>query len=161
MVVVDTIDWTGWKQKVINVGDIPGSGERLFHSIVVKQTSEGLTSGEIYFDAVQSGVPTSVEKDKDVMPAEYALEQNYPNPFNPSTQIAFTIPEASNVTLEIYNMLGEKVSTLVDSRRLSAGRYEYTWNGKDNFGGRLSSGVYLYRIQAGEFVQIKKMMMLK
>lgn len=162
-VVVDTLDWTGWQQKVVKMEDIPGSGDRIFHSLVVKQTENGLKTGDIYFDSViltDSGV-TSIDRDPANLPKEFALEQNYPNPFNPTTKIGFTIPKSSNVTLEIFNLLGEKVNTLIDNRRFSSGRYEFTWNAKDDYGKRLSSGVYMYRIKAGDFTQIKKMMLLK
>jgi predicted GH43/DUF377 family glycosyl hydrolase len=88
-------------------------------------------------------------------PNDYVLHQNYPNPFNPTTNIEFSIPKSEFVTLKIYNILGEEVNTLV-SERLTFGKYKYEWDGRS-----LTSGVYLYRIQAGEFQQIKKMVLIK
>lgn len=93
-------------------------------------------------------------KDPDV-PVVYILQQNYPNPFNPSTTIRYGLPERSVVKLEIYNTLGQRVSVLVDDTQ-EAGFYEVTFDAS-----YLSSGVYLYRLQAGEFVQTKKLLLLK
>lgn len=88
-------------------------------------------------------------------PAEFALEQNYPNPFNPTTTIRYQLPVTSNVKLEVYDVLGKKIATLVNERQ-EAGIYNYTLNASN-----LSSGVYFYRLQAGSFVQTKKMMLVK
>ncbi len=89
------------------------------------------------------------------LPTEYALSQNYPNPFNPSTTISFALPEANHVRLDIYNVLGQQVETLLD-RNMSAGQHEIEWNT-----GTAASGVYFYRLTAGTFSETKKMMFLK
>jgi hypothetical protein len=89
------------------------------------------------------------------IPKAYALTQNYPNPFNPSTEISFDLPQASHVNLTIYNVLGQKVQTLVDEQR-EAGSYTVTWDASP-----YSSGVYFYRISADNFSNTKKMLMLK
>lgn len=94
------------------------------------------------------------------LPGDFALSQNYPNPFNPETRIEFSLPRASYVILEIYNVLGERVRVLV-SERLSAGHKAVTWDGKDDNGSTVSSGIYLYRITADEFAEAKKMVLLK
>ncbi len=88
-------------------------------------------------------------------PTTYSLMQNYPNPFNPSTTIRFTIPEKVQVRLEVYNLIGQKVATLINGE-LNAGQYSVEFNGAG-----LTSGIYLYRIQAGNFVSVKKMLLLK
>jgi hypothetical protein len=90
------------------------------------------------------------------LPKVFTLNQNYPNPFNPSSTIQFGIPVASEVRLEVFNMLGQRVSMLVNNRRMQAG-----WHSVQFDAGQLSSGVYIYRIQAGSFVQTKKMMLIK
>jgi photosystem II stability/assembly factor-like uncharacterized protein len=90
-----------------------------------------------------------------ITPIEYALEQNYPNPFNPSTMIKFSLPEASDVTLIIYNTLGQKVTELVNTK-LDAGRYSYQWNASN-----VSTGMYIYELRADKFVSVKKMILLK
>jgi hypothetical protein len=88
-------------------------------------------------------------------PKVFALEQNYPNPFNPSTTIRYQLPVASEVKLEVYDVLGKKIATLVNERQ-SAGAYQVVWNASG-----LSSGTYFYRLQAGTFVETKKMIMVK
>lgn len=89
------------------------------------------------------------------IPSEYSLEQNYPNPFNPITTIEFSIPEKSFVNLEVFNALGEKVTTLA-SKELSAGSYKYEWDGSN-----LPSGIYLYRLKTQSFSESRKMMLIK
>ncbi|GEM_PF-3231520 len=93
-------------------------------------------------------------KDKNI-PKDYFLDQNYPNPFNPSTVIKFGLPNAENVKLEIYNLLGQKVDELINAK-LSAGVHEVTFNA-DN----LPSGIYLYKLTTDKFSEIKKMMLMK
>jgi hypothetical protein len=92
---------------------------------------------------------------EDRLPELFTLEQNYPNPFNPSTSIPFALPTSSRVSLTVYNMLGQRVLTLVDEVK-PAGVYEVKFNAV-----KLSSGMYVYRIQAGDFVAIKKLIFLK
>lgn len=94
------------------------------------------------------------------IPIEYSLSQNYPNPFNPVTQIRYTLPQNTNVQLKIYDILGREIKTLVNSEQ-PAGGYIIEWNGTNNFGAQVASGMYIYRIVAGKFVQTKKMMFLK
>ena len=94
------------------------------------------------------------------IPTAYHLDQNFPNPFNPTTQIRFGIPQSGNVTLKIYNSVGQLVKTLVDGN-MSEGYHQATWDATDNTGSKLSSGVYIYRITAGTFTQINKMLLLK
>ena len=86
---------------------------------------------------------------------DFVLNQNYPNPFNPTTTINFSIPQTSNVKLEVFNSIGEKVQKLVD-RELSAGSYRYEWDASS-----VNSGVYFYRLQTAEFVETRKMILLK
>ncbi len=96
------------------------------------------------------------DKLSDALPKVFHLDQNYPNPFNPETNITFRLPKAADVNLTIYNMLGQKVETIV-SDRLQAGSYTYSWNAEN-----LPSGVYVYRIQAGNNTTVsKKMLLLK
>ena len=94
------------------------------------------------------------------MPIDFTLSQNYPNPFNPSTVIKYALPEASFVTLKIYNMLGQEIKTLVSGDK-SAGVYNVQWNGKDNYGSPVASGTYIYRVIAGSNVVSKKMILLR
>ncbi len=96
------------------------------------------------------------------LPKAFGLAQNFPNPFNPSTTISYDIPEGkeAQVVLNVYNMRGQLVRTLVDEVK-SEGSYQVQWDGADNFGRRVSSGVYFYRIKAGDFSQTRKMVILK
>ena len=96
----------------------------------------------------------------DLIPVAYALEQNYPNPFNPSTTIRFSLAEAGTVSLKIYNVRGQLVKTLLSSS-LEAGSHQVNWNGLNQQGSQVASGVYFYHLQAGSFQQIKKMILMK
>lgn len=92
----------------------------------------------------------------DGVPIVFSLEQNYPNPFNPTTTIKYSLPAESRVILKIYNMLGQEVTTLVNNEQQSQGYYTATFNASN-----LASGMYIYRIEAGSFTSVKKMMLLK
>lgn len=94
------------------------------------------------------------------LPTEYSLSQNYPNPFNPVTTINYSLPEAVHVKLEIYNVLGQKVRTLVDGLQV-AGYKRVHWNGRDEYRGEMASGVYFYRLEAGRYSSSKKLLLLK
>jgi hypothetical protein len=95
-----------------------------------------------------------------VVPTTYSLGQNYPNPFNPATTIAFSVKTAGQVNLSIYNVLGQEVRSLVNEFK-DAGNYSAYWDGRDNGGGEVASGVYFYRIKSGDFNDIKKMVLMK
>jgi V8-like Glu-specific endopeptidase len=94
------------------------------------------------------------------MPNSYYIEQNYPNPFNPETTIRFQLPDDSKVTLTIYNMIGQEITTLINGS-LSAGYHSFIWNGRDAQGKKAPSGVYLYQFRAGEYRVTKKMILLE
>jgi hypothetical protein len=94
------------------------------------------------------------------VPATFSLSQNYPNPFNPVTTIAYSLPERSQVMLEIFNVLGQRVKTLVSAVQ-PAGRHSIVWDAKDEQGKDVASGIYFYRLEAGEFSESKKMVILK
>ena len=98
--------------------------------------------------------------DSDPIPVTFALHANYPNPFNPTTTISYDLPERAQVTLDIYDILGKQIKTLVNQSQ-DAGNKIAMWNGTDNLGRQVSAGVYLYQIQAGEFSQTRKMLLLK
>ena len=93
-------------------------------------------------------------------PTEFSLAQNFPNPFNPETVIKYKIPDAVQVKLVIYNLLGQVVRTLVDENQ-SAGLYEVKWDGTSEYGIKLASGVYIYRIEAGSFTKTRKLVFMK
>lgn len=117
----------------------------------VKKSVEESAANNSQEDAVNNSV---------TIPESFTLNQNYPNPFNPSTVIKFGIPEASFVTLKIYNMLGQEIKTLVSGEK-AAGYYNIQWNGDNNYGSPVASGAYIYRITAGSNVVNKKMILMK
>lgn len=153
--------------------DLPGSSESLILT--------GLTPGTVYYIGIiaydeednassLSNVPsaeayfefsTDVGDDGDpVLPGSFALSQNYPNPFNPSTQIDFALPQRSNVRIEIFNVQGQLVRGLVDAV-MAPGFYSVEWDGRDHGASQVASGIYFYRLVAGDFRETKKMVMLK
>ena len=107
---------------------------------------DGVSYGSILLDVTQTS---------DKIPKDYNLEQNYPNPFNPSTVIKFSLPQASFVTLKIYNQLGKEISTLVSEKK-SSGTYQYVFNANN-----IPSGIYYYTLQSNGYSETKKMILLK
>jgi len=102
-----------------------------------------------------------VNDDEDIiLPGAFSLRQNYPNPFNLMTTIEYNLPTKSHVEIRIYNMLGQKVRTLIDETK-SVGKYNTTWDGTNVFGVPVATGVYLYRFQAEDHIETKKMLLLK
>jgi hypothetical protein len=106
----------------------------------------------------QTEVFLSIEEE--VVPIEFALHQNFPNPFNPVTTLRYDLPEQANVNIIIYDMLGRQVKSLINQSQ-DAGFKSVIWDATNDFGKQVSAGVYIYQIQAGEFVQTKKMVLLK
>jgi flagellar hook assembly protein FlgD len=94
------------------------------------------------------------------LPQEFKLDQNYPNPLNPTTVIEYHVPEAVHVQLEIYNILGKRIAILVNGQQ-ETGSYTVTWNGKNEFDETVSSGIYIYRLTAGQFTSLKTMLLLR
>lgn len=94
------------------------------------------------------------------LPKNFSIAQNFPNPFNPSTTIEYTVPKQSDISIKIYNLLGQEIRTLVNGSK-AQGRYSVTWDGKDNAGRAVSTGIYFYRLNAPNFVETRKMVMIK
>jgi hypothetical protein len=106
-------------------------------------------------DIFEFEVINAISKQIEIVPVSDHLYQNYPNPFNPATIIGYRLSAVSNVELKVYNILGQEVITLV-SERQKAGLHQVEWNGDD-----FSSGIYYYQIKAGDFYQVKKMVLIK
>jgi len=107
-------------------------------------------------------LPTDVEDEQEsALPNRVELRQNYPNPFNPETAISFTLPEKSEVSLDIYNVLGRRVIRLIENPSLPAGTHKIVWDGRDQNGRSLASGVYFYRLSVGNESHSRKMILLK
>jgi len=94
------------------------------------------------------------------IPTSFLLSQNYPNPFNPETTISFDMPIEEHISLEIYNIIGQKVKTLVNEN-LVPGRYILKWNGTDQYNKPVSSGIYFYKLKSASFTATKKMTLMK
>jgi hypothetical protein len=119
----------------------------------------------IDYNGNESGPSNEIEwatgvEEADLLPTVYALHQNVPNPFNPTTAIRIDLPSAAHVKLLIFNVRGQLVRTLVDEE-MSAGVKKVKWNGRDGTGRAVASGIYFYRVRAGEFSDTKKMILLK
>ena len=123
---------------------------------IIGNTGNTLNTGKIGFWYQYSQTITNVE-DRWMyeVPKQFELYQNYPNPFNPTTVIRYGIPKESSVKLVVYNILGEVIKTLVENKQ-KAGSYEVNFNASN-----LATGIYIYRIQAGDFVDTKKMILMK
>ena len=131
--------------------------QTLYTDNIVIENNDTLAS--IYLEG--SGILTGLVDDLNrTIPTKYALFQAYPNPFNPSTTIRYQLPHTSNVRLVVYNALGQKVRTLVNSR-IEAGYHEATWRGKNDAGLQMPSGVYMFRIETENYQQVNKMMLMK
>lgn len=130
----------------------------------VQQTSDGghIIAGHITDTADKNvwliklaSTEVGIEEELDFLPEKYSLSQNHPNPFNPVTKIEYSLPQSEDVSLIVYNLLGGEVARLIDERKQS-GNYSVNWDASN-----LSSGIYFYRLQAGDFVQTRKMLLLK
>ena len=120
----------------------------------------GLDIHENLGEASSSVIMTVVSVDLQAIPTEFAMNQNYPNPFNPSTQINFSLPEASEMTLTVYDLSGRQIVRLVETS-MSAGYHQVIWNGMNAQGESVSTGMYIYRMQAGNFSETRKMTYLR
>ena len=144
--------WDGWTADGILIDTLvyDGGSEFLF-----------VGAGNINFIPLFEGVvffgdpALSAEEPVNTRPDIYALSQNYPNPFNPTTEIAFDLPNKTDVKLSIFNILGQKVATLVD-KNMSAGSYTVEWDASE-----AATGVYFYKLEADSFTETRKMMLLK
>jgi glycosidase len=108
----------------------------------------------------EPNIINEIEKTDDVIVTDFSLDQNYPNPFNPTTNIEFRIADREFVSLKVYDILGREIKTLV-KEELSNGIYQVVWNGDNNLGENVSSGIYFYRIEAGEYINSRKMILIK
>jgi hypothetical protein len=162
-----TMDWVGWKLINWDMANDPvvawvGNGiledPMRIDSYQITFEPGNENTGELYFDDLRVVNKTTVGVDDEEIsgiPSDYILEQNYPNPFNPSTQIRFGIPQSGFVKLDIYNLLGQKITTLINEE-MSSGYHSVDFNAED-----ISSGVYVYTLSVNDFVTSKKMVLLK
>jgi len=145
----------------INLGLLDPKGK---HFIKKGEQSILTVMSEVLIDSIlasdANAKPVTFKIENILLPKEYSLSQNYPNPFNPITVINFALPQASEVNIEVFNILGRRVTTLID-RHMEAGYHSVKWDGVNSEGTSVATGVYFYRIQAGDFTKSKKMVLLK
>lgn len=139
---------------------VTNSGDATFYSetMVIKPEFFVILGGQL--NIITGTPPSAIESTEIQVPDKFAVYQNYPNPFNPETEINFDLPKAGYVTLTIYNTLGQKVRTLLENQ-FAAGSYTAKWDGKDAHGSYASSGIYIYKLQADSFSDVKKMSLIR
>lgn len=115
-------------------------------------------NNQYYYEVYSTGI--SSKNNEGIFKPDFKLKQNFPNPFNPTTTINFSLENESSITLEIFNTTGEKVKTLFQGIE-KAGLHSIVWNGSDNFGNQLPTGVYFYRLNTKDFAETKKLIILK
>jgi len=159
-------NWNAWEADSVNPGFISGNSISAWlwsnqsnleyeTNITFKVGNGSFGSGIFSRVSIEGTNLVSVSNTGTSVPKTFSISQNYPNPFNPSTKIQYEVPEKSIVSLKVYDVLGNEIITLVNKETLS-GRYEVEFNATN-----LPSGVYFYRIQANNFVETKKMILLK
>jgi len=138
----------------------PGDSNEIIAAVVIGQGSSSLESITLLRESMTDvrtlhGIPVGIENDDVKLPSDFKLSQNYPNPFNPLTNIRYSLPVRAKVKLVIYNLRGQEVARLVDGER-PAGIHSAVWDASD-----ISSGIYFYRLSAGDYVKTRKMVLLK
>jgi len=154
---VGLIEWTGWKDynSLSNV-----SYPNDYYWIQFRISESVLNADVNYTETKFNDIITSRDEEQENIPDEFVLYQNHPNPFNLSTTIQYELPVSTNVQLKIYDLLGREVRNIINEFQ-QPGKKIYQWDGKDNRGSVVSSGVYFYQLQTREFLQTKKLMLLK
>jgi hypothetical protein len=155
---------SNWGQASIPVSDIRGEFIDLrmlsYEFVILEVNGAGceFALDDIYWDG--GGTVSIIEGELGTTPTRFSLNNNFPNPFNPVTSLRYTLPEQAPVTLTIYDLMGREVTRLINTTQ-EAGFKSVQWNAVDSFGNPVSAGVYLYQIQAGKYLQTKKMVLLK
>ncbi|UCE67345.1 MAG: T9SS type A sorting domain-containing protein, partial [Candidatus Zixiibacteriota bacterium] len=139
------------------IKDVNGDG---YDDVIAGQQMLGGVGGRFFVISGGTVDQTDIEEENIAVPDDYALLSNYPNPFNAQTTISFALPVPSNVKIEIYNITGSQVKTLVNEYR-KAGRHTIIWDATDDYGNEVSTGVYFYRLMAGELNLSQKMTLIK
>ena len=134
---------------------VEGNKDKAFGDMLADNYENG-----VWYTQRSISFPTNVEQNRDATPDNYSLSQNYPNPFNSSTLISFQLPHTSNVELEIVDLNGRVIKSLVNENK-AAGSHDIRWNGKNEFGEDVPSGVYFYRLRADDFSASKKLLLVK
>jgi len=158
--VINIVDALGIVNAILGIGEcVPGACT----SVLTPEAMEFLKALEPHFTAEEFGKLMALIKPEAAVPSTYGLAQNYPNPFNPTTTIQYSVVSDQSpprVTLKIYNLLGQEVRTLVDEVQ-EPGHYAVAWNGRDENGRQVASGVYFYRLSALDCMDTKRMVLVK
>ncbi len=147
---------TEWTPYYFNLSDLTGTSVRIAIQCISNDAFVFMTDN-FRIDSTDDGVDND---DQQVAPLMSTLEQNYPNPFNPETSIAYSLKTSGLVSLDIYNVKGQKVKTLINDNQ-EAGSHTAVWNGRDDKGNNVSSGVYFYKLKSGNYTSTRKMILLK
>jgi hypothetical protein len=149
-------------ERILSSEGIDYEQKGILPDIEVIANEDSLNAGidNILSRALRELMRTGVSSSGGKVPAIFALAQNYPNPFNPETVISYQLPVASEVRLTIFNALGQEIRTLVNGRQ-SPGQKSVVWDGKNDRGQAVNSGIYFYTLKAGERVQTKKMLLMR
>ncbi|MFQ5605089.1 MAG: choice-of-anchor J domain-containing protein [bacterium] len=159
--LVATIRFSGpgnnnWQEYEYALTDFVDTGADIFIAFREHVSDNNIDGDALFLDLVEvQSLVTSIS-DESIAPREFHLLQNYPNPFNPSTNIAFALPDRAQVTLKVYNLLGQEVFTALDGQTFDSGQHTVQLNA-----GFLPSGIYYYKIEAGEFMAVKRMTLLR
>lgn len=146
--------------EVLLIADATGLQDSIYQATLVINSNDPVNGNLMApYVTLEVGQVTDINDQSD-LPKTFALNPNYPNPFNPTTTIAYQVPRQSDVRIEIYNMLGQRVRTLLNDRK-EPGVYQAVWNGRNDSGVQVGSGVYLYRMVAGDYTQVRKMILMK
>jgi hypothetical protein len=150
---IDSISYTD----IGKLNDINVNKALWNYQLIANDGSYGIHNPKFAIAVLQQSLRTltGVDQVNNLAPKEYSLSQNFPNPFNPSTQILFSLPEAGDVTLKVYDAIGNELATL-HKGFLAAGNYTFNWNAS-----AYASGVYFYKLTAGNFNKVKKMILMK
>ncbi len=153
-ICIDTCFWPPSSRLAFTVND-----QDSYAKTKIPRSGTGTSSFQVCFPHGSQDV-REIEENHETHPTEFSLSQNYPNPFNPVTNFQFRVSQATHVKIDLYNIVGQRVKTLVDED-MKPGVYSADWNGTDESGKSVSSGLYFYKMQAGEFSAMKKMVLLK
>ncbi|RMF65269.1 MAG: T9SS C-terminal target domain-containing protein [Calditrichaeota bacterium] len=161
-ILVTTISFSGpgnndWQRFAFALTDFVDAGSDIFVAFRERVANTSNSGDALFLDLVEVlNLITSVQDDHPAVPGGFSLHQNYPNPFNPTTNITFTVPQQTAVNLEVYNVLGQRVASLLHGEIFAAGEHTLRFDGAG-----LANGIYYYRLQAGDFRAVRKMILLK
>jgi hypothetical protein len=157
---ITSIDMLNYMEIVDEMSENNITSATIEWTVDVTDGIDTVTANNAPFTLIVDGSDALSALAEKLIPEVFALRQNYPNPFNPTTQIRYDLPEDALVAINIYDIMGRSIRSLVNSKQ-TAGYRSIQWNATNNLGEPVSAGMYIYMIQAGEFRQTKKMVLLK